>query len=636
MKDHLQRFLSDIPPFDQLDEEELNGLARALTKVHYTRDMVLFVQNKTVVDHVYIVLEGKLERYILEDGQKTLQDHLGEKAVYGALSILFNKGLAISTIRCVDDVTFYCLPQDRFLDLCYRYEEFVRIFTDEFTAKMKEKPYIEHIAKAQRPSDESEPQGFLHKPLSEVFTRDVVSCPLNFSIQKAAQAMTRRRKDAIVTLDRDGMPHGLLTDHDLRAKVVAKGLDYKTPVEAVASYPLLGSSIKDKVFEALLMMMQYNVRHLVVFDENSDLCGVITDQDLLLAQGHSPVFLMHEIQVAASVEEICVRLKKLPDVTQSLLDAEAKAEHLNHIITAISDAALKKIVDFALREIGPPPVDFAFLIFGSEGRREQTLKTDQDNAIVYEDVDPARDAEVREYFLQLGEKICAWLDQAGFSFCEYEIMAQNPKWCQPLSQWKNYFWEWIYRAEPESLLFASIFFDFRHGAGNPDLVEDLENYLHQALSGWVGFFRHMAENLLYFKPPLDFFGHFTLQSKGAFKNRLDIKSPMRLIVDFARLYALQNNIRHTNTIERLNELYYLTRLDKTEYEDVLHAYNFLMRLRLSHQAANIVSAMKPPDNYIDPKQLSHIDQQALKQAFKCIREAQARIRIEFVQHTGIT
>src|SRR6056297_831371 len=511
MTDHLPRFLSEIPPFNLLSENELNAVSQALSKVHYSRGMVIFVQNKTVVDHVYIVLEGKLERYILEDGQKKLQDILEEKSVYGALSILFNKGLAISTIRCVDDVTFYCLPQARFLDLCYKNEEFIKIFTDEFTAKMTEKPYIEHIAKAPRQSDESEPQGFLHKPLSEVFTPEVVSCPLNFSIQKAAQAMTQRRKDAIVILDREGSPHGLLTDHDLRAKVVARGLDFKLPVEEVASYPLLGSSIKDRVFEALLMMMQHNVRHLVVFDEHRDVCGVITDQDLLLAQGHSPVFLMHEIQVAASVEEICVRLKKLPNVTQSLLDAEAKAEHLNHIITAISDAALQKIVDFAIREAGPPPVNFAFLIFGSEGREEQTLKTDQDNAIVYEDVDPGREQEINGYFLGLAGKIYTWLDQAGFSFCEYDIMAKNPRWCQPISQWKNYFWEWIYRAEPESLLFASIFFDFRRGAGSAGLVEELEDYLHQTLSGWAGFFRHMADNLLYFKPPLDFFGHFTLQ-----------------------------------------------------------------------------------------------------------------------------
>lgn len=636
MNEPLARFLSAVPPFDILPEDQVRDTARLLFKVHYFRDMVLFVQDKTIVNHVYILMEGRLERYILEGGKKIVQGELGEKDIYGALSILFNKGIAISTVCSREDVTFYCLPQEKFLELCYQNEDFIQAFTAEFTARMKEKPYIEHIARAPRASEENEPGGFLHQPLKDVFAREVVSCPRSFTIQKAAQAMTQRRKDAIVVIDSRGTPYGLLTDHDLREKVVARGLDYELPVEEVASSPLQSTSLDAQVFEALFMMMQHNVRHLVVFDEHQDLCGVITDQDLLLSQGHSPVFLMHEIQVAASVEEIGILLKKLPDVVNSLLSSGARAGHLNNMITAISDAALQRVVDFALQEAGPPPVDFAFLIMGSEGRKEQTLKTDQDNAIVYEDPDPSRETEIKDYFLKLGDRICNWLDQAGFSFCEYEIMAKNPKWCQPISAWKNYFRDWIYRAEPESLLFASIFFDFRLGAGSRALVEDLQDYLYQSLSGWAGLFRHLAENSLHFKPPLDFFGNMILETKGTFKDRLDIKSPMRLIVDFARLHALKNNVRQTNTIERLNALYLATVLDKNDYEDLRHAYNFLMRIRLAHQAKNMVEDLVPPDNYIDPRQLSHIDQQSLKQTFKCIREAQAKLRMEFVQYTGIT
>jgi CBS domain-containing protein len=223
----------------------------------------------------------------------------------------------------------------------------------------------------------------------------------------------------------------------------------------------------------------------------------------------------------------------------------------------------------------------------------------------------------------------------GYAFCEFDIMAQNPKWCQPLSQWTQNFQTWIRTAEPEALLQASIFFDFRLGYGEEALIQELHNFLRRTLGGWAGFFRHLAENALHFKPPLDFFGNFALQSKGDKKNTLDIKSPMRLIVDFARLYALKHNIDHTNTFDRLQSMTEQGVLEKEDADELIQAYAVLMHTRLNHQAKCITELGISPNNDINPKLLTHIEQQMLKEAFKRIRMAQGKMRMELTYDTGI-
>ncbi len=634
MPSRLINFLAQVSPFDLLPEHELSRVAQDLSKSHHHRDMVLFVQNKTILNSIYILLEGRLEQFIQEGEQKQLVGFLQEKSVYGGLSVLFNKGVSIRTVRTLEDSTFYCLPKEHFLDLCSHYPEFTSFFTDQFSQKMLHKPYVNFIAQSAKTEDTTSP-GFLNLTLQDIFSRDFASCQEDATIQEAAGIMTRKKRSSAVVLDKQGRSIGLLTDHDLRRKVVAQAYPVHNPVRDIVSGPLITMPAQSQIFEAIMQMMKQDIKHLAVTDSTQRLLGIATEQDLLLAQGRSPVYLMREIQVADSVQELRARQKQLPGLIKSLIDSGAKAGHLNRIITEISDAILKRITGFALQEMGQPPVDFAFMVLGSEGRQEQTLKTDQDNAIVCKDVPQSQEQEVQSFFLKLGQKICTWLDEVGYSYCEFEIMAQNPKWCQPLAKWKQYFWEWIHEAEPEALLHSSIFFDFRLGFGQEELIQELRNYLFQALSGWVGFYRHFAENALHFKPPLDFFGNLVLQSKQGRKNSLDIKGPMRLIVDFARIYALQNKIEATNTLDRLEEIQLQGALEKQDYDELAHAYGFLMHMRLSHQANLLVEENQPADNLIQPKALTHIERQALKEAFKRIRIAQGKMRMDLTQDIGI-
>jgi CBS domain-containing protein len=342
--------------------------------------------------------------------------------------------------------------------------------------------------------------------------------------------------------------------------------------------------------------------------------------------------LIRAISEASDIDQIMDKHGQLPGLLFSMINSGATIRTVTWLITTFSDIILKKIIGFAIEELGPPPTRFAFATLGSEGRKEQTLKTDQDNAIIYDDDERSSQRSrknPKHYFLKLGKRVCAWLDQIGYHFCKGEIMASNPKWCQPLSAWKKYFFDWIHAAGPEDLLHSSIFFDFRFGGGDAQLVKSLSHYLFTSLEVWPGFFRHMTENALYFKPPIGLFGQFQVESSGKHHNSLNIKHAMTAIVDYGRIYALKNGIRETNTQERLYQLHLKGVLDPDQYREIEQAFNFIMQIRITHQINAIIVKGIAPDNHINPKKLSAIEQKMLKMAFKRIESMQKQICLDF-------
>lgn len=342
--------------------------------------------------------------------------------------------------------------------------------------------------------------------------------------------------------------------------------------------------------------------------------------------------LIRAISNASNVDQIMDKHGQLPGLLFSMINSGATIRNVTWLITTFSDIVLKKLIGFAIEELGRPPTRFAFATMGSEGRKEQTLKTDQDNAIIYDDAGHSSQRsrqELNHYFLTLGKRVCAWLDQIGYHFCKGEIMAGNLKWCQPLSVWKTYFFDWIHAAGPEDLLNSSIFFDLRFGGGDAQLVESLCDYLFKSLEEWPGFFRHMTENAIYFKPPIGLFGQFLVASSGKHRNCLNIKHAMTAIVDYARIYALKNSIRETNTQERLYQLYLKQVLDTEAYREIEQSFNFIMQIRITHQLNAMIVKGVSADNHINPKKLSALEQKMLKMSFKRIESMQKQINLEF-------
>jgi CBS domain-containing protein len=623
--------IAQTPPFSFLPEHTIEELRDHFVQEQGKKNEIKFVRGKTKVASLWVVADGSAELYYEKNGEKTLRRMLSEGDCFGGISILLNKSLAVRTMRVSEDTTFYTLPAKIFLGLCHEFEDFKEFFTNTFGKKMLDRSYAEMISRQVEPAEKTSP--FFQQRIYSIHNPLLLSCPASMPIRDAAGRMTEDNSGYLLIQDDQGQYQGIITDEDLRKRVVATGFDREASVSDIMSSPLITLPEDAQLFEAYLLMVQKDISHLPVANDEGEISGILTYRRIITEQSRSSYFLIQEISHASSPDQLINIHSRLPGLLFEPIKSGAQPEALTSLITTVADAVLEKVVGFAVEKAGPPPCDFAFIIMGSEGRNEQTLKTDQDNAIIYEDLeDDQQREEAGRYFLDLAADICGWLDRAGFDFCKGNNMAQNPEWCQPLAQWKKYFSGWIHAAGPEDLLKSSIFFDFRWGAGSPALAAELNDFLFDSLGSWSGFFRYMVENALYFKPPLGFFRNIVVESKGEHKDSFDIKRAVMPIIDFARIYALKLGIRETNTLERLEAIHKQRQLTSDEYEDIVQSYRYLMNLRFIRQITAITEEDGKADNFINPKHLTRIDQTMLKEIFKRIEGIQQKMSIEI---TGI-
>jgi signal-transduction protein with cAMP-binding, CBS, and nucleotidyltransferase domain/PAS domain-containing protein len=458
-----------------------------------------------------------------------------------------------------------------------------------------------------------------------------LSCTLDTPIRQAVVSMSRAKASAILVTAPSGEPVGIVTNRDLLDRVLAANRDTSHPVSAIMSAPLVRIPEHALLFEAARIMQEQGLQHLVVTDEQGGTRGVLASSDILHAQRHAVGLLLTEIERAQSPVELRDCNQKLPYLVRSLLDAGTRMEHITRIMSSVADAITNRLITLAETELGPPPVPYSFLALGSVARGEQTLATDQDNAIIYADVAADQLNAAQAYFLRLGNKVCGGLDQAGYRRCKGETMASNPKWCQPLSRWREYFTDCITAAEPQNLLDVNIFFDFRCIHGDPGHVTDLRRHLEELLQdGKPVFFFHLGQTTLQYKPPRGFFGNIQLESGGEHPAAFNIKSAMVPLVNFARMYALRHHVAETNTLERLARLRDQGILVPSSHNELVQAYTELMQLRLAHQAAQAARNI-PSDNYITLSELTQLEQSLLKKVFADITVFQARLETDFTR-----
>jgi CBS domain-containing protein len=618
MKNEIIEFLSNISLFSSIPTEEIEKLYNKITIEEYKKGTHLFYQGKSEIKNLYIIKEGEIELYFEKEGKKEIIGYLSKGEAVGGIAILMNSGITVRNILIKKDALFYIIPKQIFLELCGRFEAFYEYFT---------KTYSSLIPKNMEYQEES--LDFFNHKIENICNKDLIYCYEADPIKHAASVMKRFNISSLLIRNIKGEFIGIVTDSDLRNKVVADGYNIERPVFEIMSAPLITMPENALIFEAIIEIMRKNKRHLAVSDIDGDIIGIITHRDILSAQGQTPCLFIREISSAQTLEKIIEKNSQIPKIIHGLIGKGAKSENITRFITTISDAVLNKLVEFAIDDLGAPPAKFVFMVMGSEGRQEQTLKTDQDNAIIFEDA-KGSEKEVMDYFLKLGEKVCNWLDKAGYKFCKGNIMAKNPKLCQPISIWKKYFNAWIYEAQPEDLLNASIFFDFRKGYGDDVLIDELRAFLFDSLKNWSGFFRRLTENALYFKPPIGLFRNFIVETKGKHKNSFDIKRAMMPVVDFARIYALKHSLKETNTHERLDKLYAKKVLSNKDYKDIDQSYKFMMQLRFVRQVRAIVYEKKEADNYINPNNLSRLEQKMLKEIFKKIEKFQEDSGLTFM------
>ncbi|MDP8245171.1 MAG: DUF294 nucleotidyltransferase-like domain-containing protein [Candidatus Hinthialibacter antarcticus] len=470
-------------------------------------------------------------------------------------------------------------------------------------------------------------QHHLMQPVTQSSAKRV-SCRMEQPIHIVISLMNKNKSSAVLVESDEGQAVGIITEHDINARVLKGEIDLDRPAFEIMSSPLITLNEQALLFEAALLMAENKIRHIPIRQSNGEIQGVITDHELLFAHSHSPALLIQTIRAASSAIDLNECREQLTASIQALLESGARAQSMTRLITNIADEIAQRAIHLAIEECGPPPVAFAFIALGSEGRGEQTLITDQDNAIIYEDVDESQAESVQAYLSAVAKTVCMNLDQCGYTLCKGGVMAMNPKWLQPISVWEQYFSDWIHNPDPQAFLDLKIFFDYRLLYGEPKLVQRLTRHLHATSSGKAAFYQCLAQNTLLLKPPLGLFGNIVVQNREGRPETFDIKEAMIPIVDFARLYALQHQIQETHTVQRLTAMRERGALTESAFENAVQTYEFLMQLRLKHQAIKI-SQNTEADNFINPKALSNLDGAILKKAFSHITDLQSKISYDF-------
>ncbi|MBN2572552.1 MAG: cache domain-containing protein [Ignavibacteriales bacterium] len=467
----------------------------------------------------------------------------------------------------------------------------------------------------------------LNEPV-KYFIQEIKSCDMNLSIEHVAKIMTEKNCDAILLQTAHSNYIGIITDKDLRKRAIADKLDLSKPIHTIMSAPIISIGENDSVLNALYILQKKKIEHIVVKKISREILGFISLSNLLEAISNSMNYILFEIEKVKTKNDLIQIKNKIPRIIKSLIDGGARIKNTTKTITDIFNALAIKITNLAIEELGPPPVDFAFIALGSAGRNELMLTSDQDNALIYENVKPEIEPEVKKYFDKLSMKICDGLNECGYDYCNGEAMAKNPRWTQSLSTWKNNFHTWIVNSNPQDLIDLSIFFDFRCVVGKCELADELRNYIFIISEGQAGFYQHLAKNCLQHKPPVGFLGKIVLESKGEHPETFDIKNATVPIVDFSRLHSLKNKIANTNTFERLEELNRIGILNKSSYEELLDAYRTLTKFRFRHHSAAISSGLEP-NNFINPSQLTELEITTLKSIFSYLVALQKKLSYDF-------
>lgn len=458
----------------------------------------------------------------------------------------------------------------------------------------------------------------LTTPVSTLIKRQPITLAPTASIRETAELMRSQRVSSVLLIEQ-GHLFGLVTDRDLRNRVLAEGLDTARPVADIATLAPLTVDAASPAFEALLLMARHNIHHVPIM-QGRQVVGMLTATDLTEQHSTSPVYLAGDIYRQTEVPALARISQGIKRLQQHLAAADASAYSTGHIITALTDAFTSRLIQLAEAKLGPAPVDYVWVTAGSQAREEQTAKTDQDNCLVLDD--SFNEAAHGDYFRAFSRFVCDGLDACGYVHCPGEMMAMTDAWRQPRQRWAEYFEHWINSPDPKALMLTCVFFDLRAIHGQPALLEGLRRDVLQRTRGNSLFLAYMVSNALKHRPPLNMFGQIAPTRGGEHPGTIDLKhSGIVPIVDLARVYALAGGLDVANTHDRLMAAGHAGEISLQGAHDLRDALEFLAKMRIAHQARQM-AAGQGPDNFLELSELSNFERSHLKDAFGVVQTLQ--------------
>ena len=590
------RFLRTVHPYDGLEAAKLEELVPLFDLMVIEAEQPVYRLGDRL-EGIYIVYEGEVE---VSDENDIAVSLLGPRNSFGERG-LARDGVALTTAIAKSQTTLLLLPCDAFSDLIAQHPAVARFFD-------------------RRRSVQPRGNDLATSRVETLMARGPETCRLDDRAQTAAQKMRDRHISSICVLSGDQLA-GIVTLRDISGKIVASGLSGDTPVSQIMTadpVTLSPSAIGSDVLHA---MMERHIGHIPILDAGR-LVGIVTQTDLTRFQAVSSAELVSRLANAETPQDMALVTKEIPNLLVQLVAGGNRHEVTTRLITDIADTATRRLLALAEAKLGPAPVPYLWLACGSQGRQEQTGVSDQDNCLILDD---SVTEDQMPYFAELAKFVCDGLDTCGYVYCPGDMMATNPRWCQPVRVWRDYFRNWIAKPDPMAQMLASVMFDLRPIGGTRTLFDGLQAETLRAASANSIFVAHMVSNSLKHSPPLGLLRGIATIRSGEHRNTLDLKhNGVVPIVDLGRVYALQGKLGAVNTRARIEAAAGANVLSDSGARDLLDAYDVIAETRLEHQSRQIKSG-QAPDNFLAPSSLSDFERSHLRDAFVVVKTLQSAV-----------
>jgi CBS domain-containing protein len=630
-------FLKRFPPFSFLSKEDLEKVSTAVEIRYLEKGEVLFRQGQDAQPHFFVLKEGSIQLTETHQESEEIQEYCDEGDVFGVLALLGKRPYLLNA-RVVENSLIYAIPVAVFEQMLEQNSRVALYFAAGFAAGqvvIRQDLSQSQKARGLLRGESRDHSLLIFSDQSEIkISEKVLTCSGAQSIRTAAQKMTEAQVSSIVIVDEGNRPIGIITDKDLRSRVIVASVSTEIPVKEIMTPKVITRKKTAGFSDLYLTMIKNRLHHLILTEDGTDqtpVSGIISDHDILLSMGNSPAVLIHGLMNTLDAKEMKSIRDRAEQMLRYYLENEVAMDFVASVMTEINDVIIRqagRIAESGFAKEYPEfaEVRYCFLSMGSEGREEQLLRTDQDNALVYEDVPEDLKEKAAEYFLKIGTAIVEVLLSCGFASCPGKIMASNPEWVQPISKWKTYFSNWILTPTQEALLKASIFFDFRPVTGSSGLAEELSMHIYEEIKSREVFLNFLALNALMNPAPLGFFRDFVVEKSGEHRDQFDIKArAMMPLTDLARLLVLSHGVVGVNnTFKRFERLAELEPTNEALFIQAGKAYEILMRMRALEGLQRDSSG-----RYISPESLGKLQRQLLKNAFSPISELQEIVRIRF-------
>ncbi|WP_188050959.1 DUF294 nucleotidyltransferase-like domain-containing protein [Flavobacterium sp. GP15] len=627
--EHIADFLKEYAPFNHLTFEELSIIATSIRVVNLEKNKVLFQVNDLLHDSFYVVASGVVTLSVIADAEETLLNKCIEGDIFG-IRPFFAKNNYMMTAKAREESLVYAIPISTFRPFVANNAEVLNYLLESFavnTRNYKDKENL--IGKLISDNvfysgEKSEMQYF--QSLS--YNTSPIKVNPNAIVQDVAQLMNESLKNNALVCN-NNMPLGIVTDTDMRSKIATGRFPITIAVERIMSSPVITVMENVSLAEAQLLMLKYNVTHLCVTQDGTDkstIKGIISENDLIIAQASNPGVLIKEIKRSQSAKELKQIRDRLSDLIQTSITKNIPVSHIFNIASEINLAIIKRSVELSILDLGSPPARFAWLSIGSQGRKEQLLLTDQDSILIFEDVAPDKYRDVKDYFLKLAKRTTGTLEKIGYELCPNGHMASNMLWCKSLTDWIKQYDNWMKDPGENSANISSIFFDYEIAFGEQKIEDAISDVVFKNVKNNSLFFDFLGNDALRKNSPLSFFKNFNVEDEGPNKNKFDIKTRALMpLIDGARLLALNFEIRGINNTHQRFKQFAITDPKHAEiYLNCAEAFLTLSKFRTLEGLKNDNSG-----EFINLDELTKIDRDKLKNALLPMRELEELIKSKF-------